>query len=90
MLKQIIGDPVDIKAFIKSALIVAVAASAVSVRFIDEECLACGRRECPMNRATPLRKMSIAEWLYDTQTDGDLHSNGVCTTVYTIFINKRN
>ncbi len=76
--------------FIKSALIVFVAVSICSIRFIDEECLACGRRVCPMGISKPLRKMTIPEWLYDTRTYGDLHLNSECPTNYTNYINKRN
>ncbi len=89
-IKHLLGDPVDMSALIKSLLIVTLAVAAVSYRFIDEECLGCGRRECPMGISKPMRTMSIVEWMYDTQTDGDLHTNGVCPTSYTIYIIKGN
>ena len=88
MLVQLLGDPVDMNALLKALLIVIFTVCAVSVKIIDEECLACGRRECPMNVAKPLRKLSLVEWAYDTT--GDIHLNRVCTTVYTLYVNKEN
>ena len=85
-LKQLLGDPFDMRSFITSCLIVATTVWIVSVPCIPERCLGCNRRVCPIGVAKPLRFMSVVEWVHDTTSD--LHGNGLCPTIYTI-INKR-
>ena len=50
--------------------------SFLSVPLVDEKCVACGQRECPVGISKPLRKLSIIEWYLDST--GDLHLNVYC------------
>ncbi len=61
--------------------------SVLSIPLIDERCIACDQRHCPVGVAKSLRKLSLIEWQLDYT--GDLHCNFYCPNKFVRDNNKR-